>query len=81
MEVYKVGSFTKGIETVTALRATEKTVWIGNRRCARKSHYEKYFDTYEQAKAYLLDQAKMKLERAKDNLERSEENLKYVQSL
>ena len=81
MNMYKVGSFTNFIETVTIERVSEQSVWAGGRRYARASKYEKYFETYEQAKNYLLDKAERKLDMAKKSLSYAEEMLKEVQAL
>ncbi len=80
MKKYRTGSYGKDlICEVEVVRETEKQVIImghtGDRREAKKSEYQNYFDTWEEAKEFLIiiaqnkvDDTEIKLENAKDKL-------------
>lgn len=66
------GIFAK-IERVEIIRETEKFVVIkgvaGERREAKCSGYESYFDTFDFAKNWIVDSAKSDVEKAEGRLE------------
>lgn len=56
-------------------KETNTSVWIKRRRCAKRTAYDCYFDTWEDAYAYILDlaqkvviSAQCRLDNAKDLL-------------
>lgn len=71
------------------IRETEKCVywsdpnlWRGKeQRCAKRSSYENYWDTWEEAHKYLMENAERNLESAKNSLSRAESRLKEVKNL
>lgn len=55
---FKIGGWGKVfVEPVEIERETEKNVWIGDRRRAKKSSYECYFPTRNEAYQHLIDKA------------------------
>jgi hypothetical protein len=63
------------IEEVTVTRETEKSVFILDRRgkecrAAKKTSWENYLDTWDQAHAHLLVKAAEEVEHARTRLER-----------
>ena len=66
------------IEKAEVERETESSVWIGGRRSAKISSYECYFDTFGEAKSYLLDMARKHLERANGRVSYAEKELDEV---
>ena len=81
MEMFRVGSFCKTVEAVDVSRSNDKSVWIGARRRARSSYYEIYFDTYQDARDYLINKAEKRLERAVEEMAYAEEFLYLAKSL
>lgn len=53
------------IEQIEVERETEKFVWIDGRRNAKKSEYENYFDSFDDAKKFLMDYADDRLRKAR----------------
>lgn len=55
---FRTGGYgNKLIESVEVDRETESSVFIGKNRNAKRSSYHNYFDTWEDAKAFLLKNA------------------------
>lgn len=82
MILYKTGGYQKLIEEVEVTRATEKTFWTVDyrgreRKQARQSSYCQYWDTLEEAKAFL----RTRLERRLDTMtkELAETKSKLIQ--
>ena len=73
--------FNDKIEVVEVERKTEKTVWIDGRRHAQLNDYHAYFDTFDEAKTYLLGVAESKLDAARRNLENAQGYMGNVKGL
>lgn len=63
---YKTRKYQVGIEKVQVERETEKCVWIkmpssNIRKTLKRSDYESYFDTFEEAKQFYVDEANNRL--------------------
>ena len=77
MIMYKAGGWKNEVSEVDVLRKTDKSVWImgvnfGKRKPFRESRfgrYGNYFDTWEQARSYILMRAKAKLSQAESGVE------------
>jgi len=57
MKKYLARPYGKLIWPVEVERETEKCVWIGGRRSAKRTSRVGYFDTFKDAKAFLLRMA------------------------
>jgi hypothetical protein len=57
------------IVKVEAERETEKCVWIKGSRCSKRTEHESYFDTWADAKSFLLGNAANRLQSARRHLE------------
>ena len=80
---YKTG-YRIAIEKVECTRETEHCVFYmvrGKERKAFKEGYEHYFDTFDQAKAYLVDKAQKKVEMAKNHYQYAQSELVTAESL
>jgi hypothetical protein len=67
---YVTGGFGKHpIEQVEVERETTASVWINGSRNAKVSDWKNYFDTWDEAKQYLLNQAEAKLTGARFRLQ------------
>lgn len=78
------------IEAVEVERETESSVWVvdtwrgerGNtRRHAKRSDWDNYFDTWEEAKAFLMAQAEAKVTAARRALDSANGELGNVKGL
>ena len=70
---YKANRYLGGtIKQVEIERETASNLWVNGCRRAKKSSYDCFFDTWEEAHAYLLDLAEMKLESARRGLENAQ---------
>ena len=75
------------IEAVEVLRETEKTVFLPGRgrrneeREAKRSDYQNWFDSWDDAKAFLVAGAERKVETARMNLERAKGKLGQLRGM
>lgn len=61
------------IERVEIFRETDNFVYFGNGcREAKRSGFQNYFDTWEDAKAFLLDEAQKSIDAARRELQRAQ---------
>jgi len=68
MKKYKTDDYHNTIEAIEFERETKHFIWIDNRRFAKRSSYECYFDAFEEAKKHLLENAKRRIKKAKNEL-------------
>lgn len=86
MKLFRVGGWKSLIEEVEVLRANEKSFWtkverfgkIKEERSAKITTYVQYFDTIEEAKAFLTKRYLNNIEVAKKKLAEAEANLKKL---
>ncbi len=70
------------IEKVEILKESEKSVWYSKDDCRRKmTDYNAFFDTFEEAKEWLIIWADNRQKRASRVLESSIKDLNYVLEL
>jgi len=82
MEKYRTGGWGKNlIEQVEVEKETEASVWIKGRRNAKRTEYYNYFDTWDEAKLYLLTVAEAKVAAIRLNLERANGELGNINGL
>jgi len=62
------GRYGDDIEAVVATKVTAKSVWVGGRRSARVSEFERYHDTREEAVASQLQYLRAKKKRMESDL-------------
>ena len=60
------------IEEIDVERETDSSVWINGRRSAKNSSWHKYWDSWEEAHAFLLEKAEKSLQSARRSLERAQ---------
>jgi len=86
MKMFKVFGWKSLIEEVEVVRANEKSIWTINtwrgqnkeERSARESNHSRYFDTKEEAKAFLTERCNKTIEVAKNTIARAEAELKQI---
>lgn len=86
MQKYKLTAWLHGdprgcIVPVEVDRESDSSVWIGGRRCAKLSGYESYFDTFEEARSRLLEQAEERVAGHRRDLEKAETFAEQVRNL
>ena len=72
---------TKSIEKVEIEKETEKSYWIDGRRMAKHTRYEKLFETYAEAKDFILNEQLLKIESVKSRLAYLENDLAKIKKL
>lgn len=86
---FRTGGFRQAIEPVKVLKATEKTVevereWNGRvttSRSHKRSTYDNYFPTWEEAHAFLLEKAETRLEGARVGLQKAQNEYFIVKGM
>ena len=78
MKMYKTGGFKGLIEVVEPMKVTEKSVWLSNGRNAKRSNWQNYWDTLEEAKEHLKEKYKRVIELAETNIEKAKADLEAL---
>ena len=78
MKMYKTGGWKELIEVVEPTKVTEKSVWLANRRSAKRSNYANYWDTMEEAKEHLKEKYKRMIESAERKIEKAKADLEAL---
>ena len=81
---YNACAFAYTIKQVEILRETKTQVILNDkweRRNRKISEYDGYFDTFEEAKQWLLDNCNRKVNGLQGQLERAQDQLNTVNSL
>lgn len=83
MILYKAYTYAQKIIKVEVVRATEKSVWLEGctGRYARITEYESYWDTHKEAKDYLINVCKGRIENAKGKIKRQLEIMQELEKL
>lgn len=64
------------IEAVEVHKTTSSSVWVGQRREAKRSQYRNYFETMAEARAFIADHQRQKIEHHRKSLAAHEETLR-----
>ena len=86
MKLFRVGGWKSLIEEVEVVRANEKSFWTiveqfgktKEERSARVTTYVQYFDTKDEAKAFLRKRYLNNIEVSKNKIAEAESNLKKL---
>ncbi len=62
-------------------RETDSSVWIKGRQRSKRTTYDCFFDSFEEAKAYLVSGARKEVEQCKSSLHYARTRLGMVESL
>lgn len=82
MVKYKSDNYLKPeIVMVKVEKETEAFVWIKGRREAKANSYHRYFDTFDEAKEYLVDVFTKKADSARESAERAVEKIEVAKAL
>ena len=81
MKKYRTSTLGKLIEAVEVERETEASVWVNGQRNGKRTEYHSYFNTFKEAKQYLLDIAERSVNSARLNLERAKGHYGNVKGL
>jgi hypothetical protein len=69
MKKFRASRFGAKVAEVDVERETESSVWIDGSRTSKRSVHENYFDSWEEARDYLLTMAENDLMSARRKLE------------
>lgn len=69
------------IERIEIERESASCVWVNGRKRAKHTSWESYFNSFEEAKASLVQEAEEEVESAKADLQRARSKLGNAQSL
>jgi hypothetical protein len=67
-----IAGYSATIKEVQVDRVTDSSVFTQGNRRVRLTSYESYFDTWEEAKAHLLEYAEQKLHDARQRLQHAQ---------
>jgi len=86
MKKYKVnfhGDFhvNPKIEVVEVERETDSSIWVNGNRFSKRGAWKSYFNTFEEAKAALIEKQKEKNKRLERSLKRGTAVLNEVEAL
>lgn len=77
----RFGSRNKPIEEIQVERETEHSVWINGSRNKKNTDSCRYWDTYDEAKDYLVKKQELDIQRAENNLERKRKEYDRLKGL
>jgi hypothetical protein len=69
------------IDEVEVERESSVSVWIDGQCVRKQSNWALYFDTWEEAHAFLVAKAQRKVNRCQDQLKEANEKLRRAQAL
>jgi len=75
------GFFDTRIDAVECERETDVSVFVGGRRNAKRSQYDNYFDTWEEAHSFLLKKADNEVIAARNTLQRMNARLGNIKGM
>ncbi|MFC0667045.1 hypothetical protein ACFSKY_22420 [Azotobacter chroococcum] len=69
------------VEIVECERATDSSVFVNGKRRAKESANERYLDSFDEAKSWLLDRADRRLQAARNALQRAQDQLGNIKGM
>lgn len=69
------------ISPIQITRETDTSVWVGSRRHAKRTEYRCFFDTWEEAHAFLMQRAEIRLTHARRSLQNAQDILGNVKGM
>jgi len=78
---YMTGRFPKAIESVEIERETESSVWIKGSRRNKILGRHRYYDTWAEAKKYLIDKTSFKVRNCQLSLDSAKHELSKLLQL
>jgi hypothetical protein len=77
----RVGLFWGEIKPVEVERETESSVWISGRRQSKRSSYQNYFDSWEEARAFKIEDCEREVAAARRELEYANSKLGNIKGM
>jgi hypothetical protein len=91
MKKYMTGGFESPIEEVEVVKETKKSVWVKREgwakgtesidRCHKRASWHNYFDTWEEAHAFLMDKAQREVDSLRRQLELAKGKLGNIKGM
>jgi len=86
MHKYRTNCCNNKIEKREIIRESRQTIWINGyndkpMRVRKFSDFDQYHDTFEDAKLYLINKSRLKIESLQDNLGKELMNLEEIRSM
>ena len=73
--------FKPAIDRVEIIKETDKYVFFKDRREAKCNGHKRYFDSFEDAKSFLVGVYKDRLRRSIESLHSAERSLEYIKNI
>ena len=81
MKMYRTSKWSFRIDETEAEKVSEKSVWIGGRRNDRLSSYHNYFETWEDAKNFIVSRCESNFQSANRLLDKRRSELETAKAL
>lgn len=81
MRKYKVSRWLNRIETVEIEKETGRSVWVRGRKELKACNTHKYFDTFEEAKRYLIVRFETNIINAREVIRKTESSLETLRKM
>lgn len=78
---YRTDTWKPEIVTIEAERETHSSLWIRGRRRNKSSSYDKFHDSWEEAKAYLLNKAELTVKNCESELDSAKDKISKIKKL
>lgn len=77
---YRTNNFKDSIEPkeFDITKETDAYFWVGKTKYKKQTTYESFFDTFEEAQQYLIEEADKRIEETKTRIEYSTQVLKRI---
>ena len=81
MKKYRTVTYSNKIEVCEVERETDKSVWIKGRRNDKITEFNRFHDSFEEAKQHLIDRHEKNIKRHRDEIHRSESELGTIRKM
>lgn len=81
MKMYRTSKWSLSIVEIEVDKVNEKSIWIDGHRNSRLSSYHNYFETWEDAKNFLVTRCESNLQSDKQRLDRCMSELETAKAL
>lgn len=79
MKKFKTRGFRPSIQEIEVYKETEASVWFNGRRYSKRTSYDNYFDTWDEAFAFLIDEAAISVARYQDCFNEAQDRMRELE--